>query len=455
MKKLVILILVAMATATAFADTDQDVLNANRFIKQTERQIDEARAAGNTARVARLCEARDSAIVKHHINRYLKAPCPHDFATQFEDSKVYLDKVTSKRFAPFVRDYRPMVEQYPRFTNAVYAVINSNTLTNALNDGKPLRATEAENLRTQLKNCDYYKYYVTRNNVTPISIPYLDDMVTRVYCLIDDMEVNMTTSTVVSYTTECADIMHDLKPEGGWGAVKRYTASGVTFEMVEVLGGTFDMGATPEQQNAHNDEKPVHQVKLSSYMIGKTEVTQELWQAVMGENPSHNKGENLPVEHVSWNDCQTFINKLNAMTGENFRLPTEAEWEYAARGMNRSKRTQYSGSANIDEVAWYTDNSEGKTHPVATKVPNELGIYDMTGNVWEWCQDFYDSSYYKDSPSQNPTGPSEGSYRTGRGGGWGGDAGRCRMTFRTYDAPENYSDDLGFRLALTGPTESH
>ena len=165
----------------------------------------------------------------------------------------------------------------------------------------------------------------------------------------------------------------------------------VNIEMVKVEGGTFDMGATKEQEEPWDSEKPVHKVTLSSFSIAKTEVTQELWQAVMGNNPSYFKGSNLPVEVVSWNDCQEFIRKLNAMTGYNFRLPTEAEWEFAARGGNKSQHYQYSGSNDVGSVAWYGDNSGGKTHPVATKAPNELGIYDMSGNVWEWCEDWYGS----------------------------------------------------------------
>ena len=144
------------------------------------------------------------------------------------------------------------------------------------------------------------------------------------------------------------------------------------------------MGATSEQGEYANDlEKPVHKVTLSDYYIGKTEVTQALWEAVMGNNPSAFKGENLPVECISWNDCKEFISKLNALTGKTFRMPTEAEWEYAARGGSKSRGYKYSGSGNIDEVAWHKDNSEEKTHEVGTKRPNELGIYDMSGNVGE------------------------------------------------------------------------
>ena len=217
--------------------------------------------------------------------------------------------------------------------------------------------------------------------------------------------------------------------------------------MVYVEGGTFTMGATSEQQNPEDDEKPTHRVSLSSFYIGKYEVTQALWKAVMGSNPSVWKGDNLPVENVSWNDCQTFLRKLNAMTGKNFRLPTEAEWEFAARGGNRSRGYQYSGSNVLSDVAWYDDNSGSKTHNVGTKAPNELGIYDMLGNVWEWCQDWHGD--YHGYSQTNPKGPSSGSYRVCRGGSWGSLAGYCRVAVRGSYAPDGRGSDLGLRLALS------
>ncbi|MDY3063267.1 MAG: formylglycine-generating enzyme family protein [Bacteroidaceae bacterium] len=223
----------------------------------------------------------------------------------------------------------------------------------------------------------------------------------------------------------------------------------IKYKMIFVEGGTFTMGATSEQQDPDSNEKPTHQVTLSSYYIGETEVTQALWTAVMGNNQSNFKGDNNPVEKVSWNDCQKFIEKLNSLTGKKFRLPTEAEWEYAARGGNKSKGYQYSGSNNLDDVAWYDDNSGSKTHIVKTKQPNELGIYNMSGNVWEWCQDWYGLSYYSVSDTNNPQGPSSGLFRVFRGGCWSDDARGCRSANRSGYASYDDSDGLGLRLVLS------
>ena len=225
------------------------------------------------------------------------------------------------------------------------------------------------------------------------------------------------------------------------------TVNGVIFEMVYVEGGTFDMGATTEQgSDAESDEKPVHSVTLDGYYIGKCEVTQELWEAVMGSNPSHFKGAQNPVENVSWNDCQEFVSRLNSLTGRTFRLPTEAEWEYAARGGNQSSHYKYSGSGNIDDVAWYYNNSGSSTHAVGTKSPNELGIYDMSGNVWEWCSDWY--GFYSAGAQTNPQGPSSDSCRVLRGGSWGNDARGCRVSNRNLSGPGNSNGHSGLRLVL-------
>ncbi len=254
----------------------------------------------------------------------------------------------------------------------------------------------------------------------------------------------------------CLILLLCLVVIGGIGGVIRafqndttetYEVNGVSFDMVLVEGGTFTMGATPEQgSDADSGEKPAHQVTLSSFMIGKYEVTQALWTAVMGSNPSSFKGDNLPVECVSWNDCQTFIKKLNSLTGKNFRLPTEAEWEYAARGGNKSRGYKYAGSNNIDDVAWYDGNSSSKTHAVGTKQPNELGLCDMNGNVWEWCGDRKES--YRSTSQTNPTGATLGSNRVSRGGSWHDDARYCRMSDRHGGTPAYSNGHLGLRLAL-------
>lgn len=230
-----------------------------------------------------------------------------------------------------------------------------------------------------------------------------------------------------------------------------FTVKGVKFSMIYVEGGTFTMGATTEQgSDAESDEMPAHQVTLSNYYIGETEVTQALWYAVMGTKPSYFKGsDNLPVESISYDDALEFCRKLSNITGRKFRLPTEAEWEYAARGGKKSKGYKYSGSNNIGMVAWYWYNSGKETHIVKSKSPNELGIYDMSGNVWEWCFDWYNSDYYKNSTRNNPQGPFSGSFRVLRGGSWDSDAVNCRLSFRYSYFPYFRSFNYGLRLALS------
>ena len=250
-----------------------------------------------------------------------------------------------------------------------------------------------------------------------------------------------------------------------------YTVNGVTFKMIQVDAGTFTMGATEEQgSDAYSDESPTHQVTLSSFAIGQTEVTQELWVAVMGSNPSWFNGTgnpnhgsshsddfgiNLlrPVECVSWNDCQVFISRLNQITGKNFRLPTEAEWEFAARGGNLSQGYKYAGSNNIDDVAWYGSNNDeynptgiGGNGPqtVGTKKTNELGLHDMSGNVWEWCQDNY--YIYNEEAQSNPVGSVSGSEHMTRGGSWLHKDRYCRVSNRAKSS--SYSERMGLRLAL-------
>ncbi|MDE6051660.1 MAG: formylglycine-generating enzyme family protein [Paramuribaculum sp.] len=219
--------------------------------------------------------------------------------------------------------------------------------------------------------------------------------------------------------------------------VTTYEVNGVSFDMVEVEGGNYLMG---DDNSTDSDEKPAHKETIATFQIGQTEVTQELWQAVMGTNPSKFKGEdNLPVEQVSWTDCNNFINKLNELTGKNFRLPSEAEWEYAAGGGTKSQGYTYSGSNAIEDVAWYRENSSSKSHPVAQKKANELGIYDMTGNVWEWTSDNYSEDYSCDRMSSD---------RIYRGGSWHNAAISSRVANRDNDSDNTTSYNLGLRLAL-------
>ena len=263
---------------------------------------------------------------------------------------------------------------------------------------------------------------------------------------------------------------------------RTFTVNGVSFEMIAVKGGTFTMGATSEQgSDAKSDEKPTHSVTLSDYYIGKFEVTVAQFREFINETNYRTDADkdgstyiwngsswekrngvnwkcdasgkmrgswedNYPVIHVSWNDAKAYCEWLSRKTGQSFRLPTEAEWEYAARGGNKSRGYKYSGSNSIDDVAWYTSNSGSKTHQVGTKSPNELGVYDMSGNVWEWCQDWYGD--YSSGSQYNPTGPSSGSYRVDRGGSWRSSAEGCRVSNRDYYTPDNRDYNLGFRVVL-------
>ena len=237
---------------------------------------------------------------------------------------------------------------------------------------------------------------------------------------------------------------------------RTFIVGGVQFKMIAVEGGTFTMGATSEQESdANNDEVPTHIVTLSSYSIGETEVTQALWEAVMGQRPTSwnsklGLGSNRPAYSISWNDCQDFISKLNSMTGQNFRLPTEAEWEFAARGGNKSHGYKYAGSNTVNEVAWYSAGNPWMCQNVATLQANELGLYDMSGNVWEWCSDWYEN--YSSSAQTNPKGPASGSYRVRRGGSWDSSAKNCRVSVRGVSTPSKRdngsSSAFGLRLAL-------
>lgn len=297
------------------------------------------------------------------------------------------------------------------------------------------------------------------NNDDNVSISDVTSLID--YLLSDDASsINLTGADVnhdsnVSISDVTALIDYLLSGEWPTGPVQTFTVNGVDFVMVPVEGGTFMMGATAEQgSDASSREKPVHQVTLTSYSIGQTEVTQELWTAVMGSNPSYFNGSHLPVEQVSWDDCQVFIATLNEMTNQNFRLPTEAEWEFAARGGNGSLGYKYSGSNDLSMVAWYSYNDSWElrgtgyygTHAVSTRNPNELQLYDMSGNVHEWCQDRYGD--YVSGEQINPAGPISGTTRVYRGGNWYFDDWFCRVSFRNGLSPTNKNYGIGLRLAL-------
>ncbi len=218
--------------------------------------------------------------------------------------------------------------------------------------------------------------------------------------------------------------------------------------MLLVNGGKFTMGATPELSSGSlQDESPAHEVTLGDFYIGKHEVTQALWEAVMGMNPAMNaSGDNYPVEMVSWNECRQFVDELNRLTGKTFMLPTEAQWEYAARGGQNSRKHRYSGGNDINHVAWYELNAAGGTHKVGGKAPNELGLHDMTGNVAEWCSDFYDS--YSSVSATDPQGPSSGSGHVVRGACYYSNADDCRISARSKSSAGYLNDNLGLRLVM-------
>ena len=221
-------------------------------------------------------------------------------------------------------------------------------------------------------------------------------------------------------------------------------------EMVLVKGGKFNMGCPADDDGCISDERPKHEVKLGDFYIGKYPVTQKQWALVMGVNPSHFEGDDwasLPVEQVSWNEIQEFIKRLNAATGKKYRLPTEAEWEYAARGGASGKGEKFSGHQFLDDVAWYDYNSYGRTRPVGTKQPNEIGLHDMIGNVWEWVDDWYDKNYYRESQAGNPKGPRRGTARVYRGCSFNSAEEHCRRSVRNFNKPDHREIYVGFRLA--------
>ncbi|MCQ2608270.1 MAG: formylglycine-generating enzyme family protein [Bacteroidales bacterium] len=242
---------------------------------------------------------------------------------------------------------------------------------------------------------------------------------------------------------------------------QKFTVEGVEFTMIFVKGGSFSMGATAEQVNGcDRDEKPVHSVSLNNYYIGECEVTQELWATIMGTTieqqrdkanplwPLRGEGDNYPMYYVSYDDIQEFILRLNEKTGKTFALPTEAQWEYAARGGNKKSGYTFSGDNDLSNVGWYKGNSEEKIHPVASKVANELGIYDMSGSVWEWCADWYSIDAYKAKGTVNPQGPAEGEDMVLRGGCIITEENSCRNANRGHLSPSLRNSFTGFRLVL-------
>ena len=238
------------------------------------------------------------------------------------------------------------------------------------------------------------------------------------------------------------------------GDIETITVNGVSFNMVYVASGTFEMGAPPEAYYYVENCRPVHQVTLSEYYIGQTEVTQELWTAVMGSNPSYYVESNQqPVHLISWYDCQTFISRLNELTGKNFRLPTEAEWEYAARGAEKTHGYEYAGGVteDLNDICWNSsntalDNYTWGAHPVAMKLPNEIGLYDMSGNVEEWINDYYEP--YTEEAQVNPQGPATGTNRCSRGGCYSHNWWELRVFRRHQTDPNDKLTFYGMRLAM-------
>ena len=251
-----------------------------------------------------------------------------------------------------------------------------------------------------------------------------------------------TTTTTTPTTTTTSTTTTTLPSGDTWTD----PVTGMIFKWV--AGGCYEMGCGSWTDTCSDNESPVHEVCVDGFWIGKYEVTQGQWEQIMGNNPSYNKsGDDFPVEKVSWNDCQDFITALNGKGSNIFRLSTEAEWEYAARG--GGKEEKYAGGNDLDSLGWYTSNSEGHSHEVGTKAANSLGIYDMSGNLWEWCSDLYGSSYYSSSPMNNPQGPTTGSSRVFRGGGWDYPAQSCRAAYRSYGPPGLRYGGIGFRLVLS------
>ena len=389
---------------------------ANKRISELSRAIDEAKSRhASSKEIERLTWSHDSLICSTYLNPYLRQP-PVDNTERMEDAYAYIGLVKGEPWLTYVKYHLPLIKNYKTYCEQLTKVVTDAALLEALTSGNPLRVTEQQRLLNALHSQTYYTKYYRNDDAT---IPYLNNQIARTEALINNAHLELTKTNASTYFEEELSIAEAIQLIGKpLPADGRFNVGGVTFTMIPVEGGTVNIDGST--------------IKVETFSIGKTEVTQELWQAVMGTNPSRFKGSNLPVEEVSWNECQEFILKLDAMTGYSFRLPTEAEWEFAARGGQKTHNYKYSGSNDIGSVAWYDGNSGDKTHPVATKAANELGIYDMTGNVYEWCQDLYNG----------------GPKRVVRGGSKGCEAYACEVSARNYTSHDYYSDFLGFRLAL-------
>ena len=279
-------------------------------------------------------------------------------------------------------------------------------------------------------------------NVVVISVSYRADANVMLYATLVELPSGRTisTATITSKTAifPLVGASQDLVNRLLLPHKFTETTAGVNIHMVLVGGGTFQMGLDDAPTVG---EKPAHAVALDDYYIGATEITQGQWRAVMGNNPSHFRGDNLPVDGVTWEEAKLFCKKLSELSGRHYTLPTEAQWEYAASG---GGQTPHAGSVNLDEIAWYGVNSGRRTHAVALKAPNVLGIYDMSGNIWEWCSDWY--APYESADQLNPTGPQLGTERVLRGGSWIIEAEHCRITYRNANVPTARDNNYGFRV---------
>lgn len=387
-----------------------------------------------------------------------------------------LEMVYHKSYKARRDSYLTLMADYDRYTIEISSFLNSMKIYTKAGH---ITDNTKKDIVSLLQSLDYYKNYYVKSKVPKeVSNPYLDGIISEFEQMWDDNFSGGDEEFKSLFEKIRGDVLYysslnrdeiirkkiDTSRESLLKSKGKVKVNGASFKMIPVDGGTFTMG---EGQDAHK-------VTLSSYFIGQTEVTQGLWKSVMGNNPSYYyfyDGSSCPVECVSWEDCQEFIKKLNQITGMYFRLPTEAEWEFAARGGNKSRGYIYSGGNEIDNVCWYNDNSGchhfmcfmkcpnneaihmnlyGGDHSrqVKKKNPNELELFDMSGNVWEWCQDWYDDNYYHNSPSLNPIGASSGTLRVIRGGGWDSESSNCRVFSRSYSEPGRSHKSLGFRLAL-------